>query len=449
VRDAAAEAFVAENARVLSDPELADELRHNFGVDGAKLHDLLDLADVARSKPEPATPSTNGNRADAPSGEDLVRLPGLTYAEARRAAIPERSELVQDLIDLGTVGHVNGLPFARKSFLLQEIARKVAHNAGELVLGRYAVLAGGPVVYAWQDDSTGKMLERIQLGPDYPDELPLRYLLNEGYTLPDDLAKLVALVKHERAVLLILDSLYNFLSPDVKLKDEDVAVVLARVKKELCDPTGCTVAIADHSPWPTENNRGQRRSYGSVFKTAAIRWSIHLEADAAEPDHLYIEAAGNNVAGLKRTPAIFDADAFEIRLLDVRHVDTEALDAAVLEHVNARPGDAQNAIEDAVEGGRQSIRNALERLATLGDIAKGPGRHPRGKYWYPANHQALHSPGDLLATLGDTGSDPSEKGHSPDSPTPRRGGESAGESLEELAEALAERHADIAKGAIS
>ena len=90
-----------------------------------------------------------------------------------------------------------------------------------------------------------------------------------------------------------------------------------------------------------------------------------------------------------------------MELVEIQHVDEDDLDERVLEHVNAHPGDSTKAVEDAVEGSRLSIRNALERRATSGHIARGPGRHPRGKYWYPANHAGLVSPGDTLAIPGD------------------------------------------------
>ena len=45
---------------------------------------------------------------------------------------------------------------------------------------------------------------------------------------------------------------------------------------------------------------------------------------------------------------------------------------------------------------------------------------------------------DLQATLGETRQDTIETGMSPDSPAPRRGGESAGHMIEELADDLLE-----------
>ena len=148
---------------------------------------------------------------------------------------------------------------------------------------------------------------------DYPDDLPIRWLLNEGVRLPDDTDQLAEIIARDGAVLIGIDSLYNVLSPDVGLREENVAHVLAELKRGVCDATGATVAVVDHAPWPTESNRGQRRAFGSVFKTAAVRWAVDLEADSKDGTKLYVEANGNNVAGFRRTPAVFDAETLEIR----------------------------------------------------------------------------------------------------------------------------------------
>jgi hypothetical protein len=370
----------------------------------------------------------NGNGA-APSKPRFV---GLTYAEACRAEIPPTNELVGGLVDAGTVGLVAGLPFARKSWAALELAHKVAAGRGD-VFGRCPIVRGGAVVYVWQDDSLAKELERLQLYADrhaYAGELPLRFLLNEGVQLPTDVDALASVIEDCGAVLLVVDSLYNALAPTVKLKEEEVAVVLAQIKAGICDRTGATVCLVDHAPWPTEGNRGQRRAYGSVFKTAAVRWSVHLEADPRDDTRLHVEASGNNVAGFRRTPAIWDEDALEIRLLDPMLIDNDQLDERVLEYVTAHPGEPTKRVEDEVEGGRDSIRKSLERLASNEVVARGPGRRVNGSYWYPADHAALRSPGDLLATTGDMSPGLSQGLLSPESPAPRRGGDLAGDNMD-------------------
>jgi hypothetical protein len=367
---------------------------------------------------------------------ETPRFGGLSYAEAHRAAIPATNELVAGLVDVGTVGLVAGLPFARKSWAALELAHKVAAGQGE-VFGRCSVAQGGPVIYVWQDDSLSKELERLQLYAgrhNHPDELPLRFLLNEGVQLPNDVDELAALIERERAVLLIVDSLYNALGPKVKLKEEEVAVVLARIKAGICDRTGATVALVDHAPWPTEGNRGQRRAYGSVFKTASVRWSIHLEADPKDDTRLHIEASGNNVAGFRRTPAIWNEDALEIRILEVERLDEEALDDLVLAWVKEHPGMATTKVAGGVGKRRENVAESLERLGRLERVTAKPsrelGRPGTGTYWFPFNHAGSEASLFGGTTRDGSGSDSMPEGEPSQPSVPRRGDDSPDESVE-------------------
>ena len=179
------------------------------------------------------------------------RFPGLSHREAIGRKVPPVRFLLDGLIDVGTVGTIAGLPESHKSFLAVELAYKVA--AGGSVLGRDVVRVGA-VGFWWQDDSEANELERLQgyarrhgLHPD----LPLRWHLNESLRLPRDLAALRDEIEREGQVLVVLDSLYDFLSPDVALKDEDAGRELARLKSEVADPTGCAICVVDHAPWPS------------------------------------------------------------------------------------------------------------------------------------------------------------------------------------------------------
>lgn len=404
--------------------EKDDEKKHRLRLAGI---DPLELSFEERRDKVLELSPTNGR---GPAAER--QLVGLTYAEARHSEIPPTNELVAGLVDAGTVGLVAGLPFARKSWAGMELGHKIAAGRGE-VFGRCAVVKGGPVLYVWQDDSLAKELERIQLyarAHDYPDELPLRFLLNEDVRLPDDIAALTEMVEREGAVLVVVDSLYNALSPTVKLRDEEVSVVLAQIKAGLCDRTGATVCLVDHAPWPTEGNRGQRRAYGSVFKTAAVRWSIHLEADAKDDTRLHVEASGNNVAGFTRTPARWDDEALEIRLLEAERIDQDELVERVVAFVAENPGAVTKTVEDRVEGSRSSIRKALELAASNELVAPGPGRRASGRYWYPSDHATLESPGDFAARSGDNSPGRSQSPVVAESPRPRRAGDNSGDYLD-------------------
>jgi hypothetical protein len=364
------------------------------------------------------------------------RFVGMTYAEARRAEIPPTNELVAGLVDVGTVGLIAGLPFARKSWAALELAHKVAAGSGS-IFGRFDVVRGGPVVYVWQDDSLPKELERLQHYASrhgHSDELPLRFLLNEGVQLPNDVDALATLIERERAVLLVVDSLYNALAPNVKLKEEEVAVVLAQIKAGICDRSGATVSVVDHAPWPTEGNRGQRRAYGSVFKTAAVRWSIHLEADAKDDTRLHVEASGNNVAGFRRTPAIWNEEALEIRLLEVERVSEQELDELVLAYVCEHPGEATTPLASGVGKRRENVEKSLQRLGRLNKLvaksSRDLGRPGTGTYWFSHNHAGYESSLFDGTTRDESAAHSFMEGESSHSSHPRRGDDSPDESLE-------------------
>jgi AAA domain len=359
-----------------------------------------------------------------PSDAPAEPFTGLSHDEVLKLTFEEERQLVEELVEAGVLGVIAGIPETHKSWLAHAIAVGVARGEGEILGQRVATQ--GAVGYFWQDDSRRNEAERIQTLERVranPAGLPLRWFLNDGLQLPRDLGRLRATVDEHKLILVVVDSFYNVAVGD--LKDRDAGEIVAALKAQVCDPTGCTVLIVDHMPWATDSNRQRLRTYGDVFKGAAARFGIYIDAERKK---LYVEARGNNIRGFKRTPAHWDADALELKLIDVEKVDEEELDGRVREYVNEHPGAVTKKVEDGVEGGRESIRKSLERLASNEVVAEGPGERKNGHYWYPANHPALQPPGDLLATAGDMSPGPSQGQLSPESPAPRRGGDSAGDN---------------------
>jgi len=283
---------------------------------------------------------------------DRRRLVGLSHTELLKLEVPPVTELVKGVVEAGTLGAIAALPERYKSWVAQELGFKVARGEGKL-LGHAPILKGGPVGYWWQDDSLANEANRIQTYArrhGLTDELPIRWHLNEGLRLPDDIPRLVAEIERERQVLVELDSLYNFL-PGLDLRDEEVASVLFRLKAEVCEVTGCTVCYVDHAPWPSEGNRSQRRGYGSVFKAAVIRWGIFLERPG---NSLFLEASGNNFAGIKRSLAVWDEDELELRLVEVKPRTETA--ARVAELRESEPGITQAQVAEALELTERTVR---------------------------------------------------------------------------------------------
>jgi hypothetical protein len=363
-------------------------------------------------------------------------FPGLRHADALKREVPETTQIVKNLLEAATLGTIAGLPETYKSFLAVAAACKVAAGLdGAVLLGELPVLMHGPVGYWWQDDSEANELRRLQdyaKRHEHTGELPLIWHLNEGLRLPEDIPVLVEEIEREGQVLTMLDSLYNFL-PGLALKDEDVAQVLAAVKAEVCDKTGCAVGFIDHAPWPNEGNRGQRRGYGSVFKAAVQRWGIYLERDGSK---LWVEARGNNVRGLKRSLAVWDEDKLELQLVDTtrQEEDAAAVEEAVLQLLRGSPGLSSTKVREGVEGRNESIDSALERLKERGevvDLARDggawSGRAGAPRYWHPADDAGLTSPALFGARSGEVGDPGRLEGTSPASPRTRRVGRGWGE----------------------
>jgi hypothetical protein len=173
------------------------------------------IADIARDigeKPVGEKPPA------ATSAAAVFELRGMSHAEALRREIPPTSEIVEHLIEEATVGEIAGLPETHKSFLAVEIGCKVGSGRGK-VLGRFPIVKSGPVGYVWQDDSEANELRRLQAYAKrhgHGGDLPIRWYLNEGLRLPEHLDELRRIVERDKLVLLILDSLYNIASGDLK-----------------------------------------------------------------------------------------------------------------------------------------------------------------------------------------------------------------------------------------
>lgn len=361
-------------------------------------------------------PADDAGEVAQPAAEPFE---GLTHAQVLDLDFPAERQLVQGLIPAAAPGTVAGVPETYKSWLAQTIAFRVAAGEGS-VLG-CDVVAAVPVGYFWQDDSTREEAERVKVfhaAHETPRDLPLRWFLNEGVALPGDLARLSATIKEHQFGLIVLDSYYNFL-PGIDLKDEGAEQVVALLKREISDATGCTVLIVDHMPWATETNRQRLRAYGGVFKNAATRFGIYIDAVGK---NLYIEARGNNIRGFKRTPAYWDPDALELRLADPGDHDEKVDERAkqLIDLLESAPhAHSKTALRKAV-GGRAEITDqallVLKDTDRVVDLSQHDGTDPdtgrKAKGWIATTHAEKYGIGTLSQLFG---TDPDS--HVP-SPTP-------------------------------
>jgi hypothetical protein len=323
--------------------------------------DATDLAAYASLRRE----ETNGRVDEA--GLSAQAFEGLSHADVLALEFPAERFLVDDLVPVGAVGTIAGVPETHKSWVAQALATRVAAGKGQ-VLGR-DVLTGGPVGYVWQDDSTREEAERVKLFERVHGgglDLELRWFLNEGVRLPDDLARLRATVEQHKLALLILDSFYNVLF-GVDLKDDGAEQVVAALKREICDVTGCTVLLVDHMPWANDTNRQRLRAYGGVFKNAATRFGIYIDAHGKK---LWIEARGNNMRGFTKTLAEWDADRLELQLVadDASGpVPPGEYEQRILDYLAEHPWATTTELEQ-VSGKATEVRAARVRLAEAGRI---------------------------------------------------------------------------------
>ncbi len=363
---------------------------------------------------------------------------GLSHADVLELRFTEEPDLIAGLVPRAVVVTTAGLPETYKGWLCTKKADVIARGEGE-VLGCAAV-AQGPVGYFWQDDSTRNEAERVQLYASVhatPPDLPIRWFLNEGLQLPRDLDRLRATIEELGLVYVVLDSFYN-VAAEIDLKERGAGMVYAQLKEQICDTTGCTIDVVDHMPWATDTNRKRLRSYGDVFKNAAVRAGLYIDADGKK---LYVEARGNNIRGFKRTPAYWDEDALELRLADTSTTPTDEaeLDEEVLAFVEKNPGLATTRIAGKVEDGglgkrRSAVQKSLKRLEDAGRLrlmSSGElGRPGTAHYWFSVNH-AESEPSRLFGTPRDgLGPQPSLEGEPINPSPPRRGDGSPDGSLE-------------------
>lgn len=323
--------------------------------------------------------------------DGATALTGKTHAQLVTEQLePAPAFLVDDLVEPGILMTIAGVPETHKSWLAFQIAAGVAAGKGE-ILGRH-VQDQGAVGYVWEDDSTRNEIERVQLYAarhNHPQSLPIHWYLNTGVTLPRDTARLRATIQEHDLRLLVLDSLYNLIG-GVDLKDTEVGGIYATLKRDLCDRTGCTILIVDHMAWATEINRARLRSYGDVFKTAAVRAGIYIDAQGK---HLFIEARGNNIKGFTRTPCYWVDEQLELRLIEAEHVTDEELEDRVIAYLKEHGWTSTGDVQKGVEGRDSEVRKALDRLDNAGRVQMRSagqladlGRGARGKYWNLSIH---------------------------------------------------------------
>ncbi len=355
----------------------------------------LDDPSRAERNPFDLVATSNGSAPAAASGP----FAGLTHAEVLDLDFGDDPEdLIEGLLPKGVVVTTAGLPETFKGWVCAKKAELIASGRGELF--GCQVSAQGPVGYFWQDDSSRNEAERVQLYArvhETPRDLQVRWFLNEGLELPRDMLRLRRTIEEYGLIYVVLDSFYN-IAAAVDLKDREAGLIFTALKTDVCDETGCTVDIVDHMPWANDTNRKRLRGYGDVFKNAAVRAGLYIDA---EGDKLYVEARGNNIRGFKRTPAYWDPDRLELRLVEATDHDqtVEQRRQAALAWLVDNPGSHSTTAVRKALGGRESVTDeALEAAKARAEVLDhgrdgGPwsGRNGDARYWIATIHAASHN----------------------------------------------------------
>ena len=356
-----------------------DDRRPEHGTYGADTvaKAIQQTTEVYEPRPRVA-PAIIAPVQEIPRADDApAPFKGLSHAEALALELAPDRYLINDLIPVGAVGTIAGVPETHKSFIAQAAAVRIAAGEGEL-FGR-SVGEQTNVGFFWQDDSTRAEVERIKLFETIhasPPELPVWWFLNLGIQLPDDLERLRLTIEEHSLGLIVLDSFYNF-ATSAELKEAAAEILVAQLKREIADVCECTVVIVDHMPWATDTNRGRLRSYGGVFKGAATRFGIYIDAVG---NKLWIEARGNNIVGFKRTLAEWDADALEMRLISSQEkVEESEYEQRILDYLSDHP-DALTEELVQIKGTKTELLAARGRLLEQNRVVRRRERTSSGPY---------------------------------------------------------------------
>ncbi len=155
--------------------------------------------------------------------------------------------LLTDLFLVGAAGILGGAPKVGKSFFALELAVAVA--SGRPALGRFAVVAPGPVLLLAAEDPPAVVVQRLAALATAREAalatLPIAVIVEPGLRLPEGLDRLAATVGQQQARLLILDPLIRVHRADENSAGE-MAAILDGVRA-LARATDCAVLLVHHT----------------------------------------------------------------------------------------------------------------------------------------------------------------------------------------------------------
>jgi AAA domain len=273
--------------------------------------------------------------------------------------------VIEDVIRGGTVNAVVGANKAGKSRVTLALVEALV--TGRPFLEEFHVPRPVPVVVFANDDSTAELHRLMQdwaqmrgLGQE-GEEAPLHLAANTDADLLDStfLRDVAALIEeYDAKPVVVFDSLYNF---TLGVDDNDRAAVKKVMDdvKRLCDDTGATVILIDHSA--KDAGQGSHSMIGSQVKGARVRSGVNVTKlatverdDGSFVTRVRLERWGN--AGREWTRE-FEHDGVAFTWVRVQEVKTAAAD-----DLRSR---AEAALEEA--GGSMPERELFDLLELPGD----------------------------------------------------------------------------------
>jgi hypothetical protein len=322
---------------------------------------------------DPGPPELGLAEAAGPASSNGQRPPGgplddLTLAEIIGRELPPERWIIPDLIAPSTISYLHGLPQTFKSFIALNVGIAVARAAtdpGTLVLGKLSVEQGGAVGYIWQDDSEVEEMRRIQTvarAVAAEPDLPMFFLLNRGLRVDTEegLRRLRAWIEHRQPILVVLDSLKDFVA-DGSTKDDAWVMRVNNGLKALCDGLGVALLILHHDSKPHGDTKGRsagQTMHGSVFMEAGARSGLHCARPDVMKPEVRISRWGNS--GKHWGP-------------DVLRLDEETCELELLEIANNAPKVTPDEYLDTlreIEGGGAFVSELARRLEVSPATAK-------------------------------------------------------------------------------
>jgi hypothetical protein len=355
-----------------------------------------------------------GPPAPPPAEAEPSRFHFETYSSVMSQEMEEPKWLVEDIWAADSQGIIGGEPKTAKTTLAMALGLAVA--SGKPFLGRYAVPTAGPVLFVQEENAPWMVQDRLRKLAwhsglirksevhtrrrepgdlarkgsvvqhlDFPDDLPLRVMNNQGFDLQDPEAQdyLREACEQFRPKLVILDPLYLILGD----ADGDRAVQLRPFLKWLLAlrmDFNCAVVLVHHMRKKNQNSQSTVRAgqnlLGSTILHGWVDSALYLmdrEADKVGWKSIVVEREFRSMA--PQRPIEVDISMGEPGALEMEAKITDFdMMGKVLRRIKQQPGITVNALAEEFGTHRQTMLARIRGTESSG-IRIVSGKRGRGQ----------------------------------------------------------------------